>query len=134
MELQNNLRPYLINAFYTWCVDYGFTPLIKVINDDRNTIPSQYKNKDFSIFNVHPKSIRNLIFSKLSIEFQAQFGGEVYQIVIFYETILKIYHKEGASALDFSGTAQNFKEFNIDNLPHLTSVENKSSHLTLVRK
>ena len=38
-QYKNTFKPYLINAFYTWAIDIGFTPLIEVENHPDNQIP-----------------------------------------------------------------------------------------------
>lgn len=99
---KNTFKPYLINAFYTWAMDINFTPLIEVSNSSINKIPSNLKDKENIIFNIHPGSIRNLIFGKDCIEFEAKFGGESCNLSIYHKTIKKIFSKEDGYGLEFN--------------------------------
>lgn len=100
-KYRNNFKPYLINAFYTWAMDINFTPLIEVSNASKNKVPDSLKSKDTIIFNIHPSSVRNLIFGKDFIEFEARFSGEPCGLSIAHDTIKKIFSKEDGYGLEF---------------------------------
>ena len=103
---KNTFKPYLINAFYTWAMDINFTPLIEVSNSSINKIPANLKDKENIIFNIHPGSIRNLIFGKDCIEFEAKFGGEAHNLSIYHKTIKKI--TEDIERFSFNTSVSNF--------------------------
>lgn len=121
--MQHTLKPYLINAFYTWCMDLGYTPLFSVTKWHSNVLPNHLLNDPSITFNIHPNAIRNLVFGKDKVEFEALFNTYTFQIIIDYKSITSIYNKEEQSGLDFEmiieeqSTEQN---------------SNKKSHLTLV--
>jgi stringent starvation protein B len=99
--MQHTLKPYLINAFYTWCMDIGYTPLITVSKSSKNLLPSYLLTESNVIFNIHPKSVRNLIFGKDTIEFEAIFNQEPSKVVLYYTSIFSIESLEFEYGLDF---------------------------------
>lgn len=101
MLYKKNLKPYMINAFYTWSIDLGLTPLIEIQKDCENNIPAELSDEDTVIFNIHPNATRNLVFGKEHIEFQAKFNGQSQQITILHTTISRIFNREDNYGLDF---------------------------------
>lgn len=99
---RNTFKPYLINAFYTWTMDIGFTPLIEINYSSKNIIPQILKEKETIVFNIHPSSINNLVFGKDSIEFEARFSSTPHNISIYHESIKKIFSKEDGYGLEFN--------------------------------
>jgi stringent starvation protein B len=93
MQYKSTLIPYLVNAFYTWSLDIGFTPLISVKTSKNNILPIELTNHPI-VLNIHPTAVRNMVFSKETLEFEARFDGESYPIVIYYKTIIKIFNRE----------------------------------------
>lgn len=101
-KYRNNFKPYLINAFYTWAMDINFTPLIEVSSTSKNKIPEMLKDKETIIFNIHPSSVKNLIFGKDFIQFEARFSGESCNLSISHQSIKKIFSKEDGYGLEFN--------------------------------
>lgn len=94
-------KPYLVNAFYSWCMDIGYTPLVKVQKSTFNHLPEHLKEQTEVIFNIHPKATRNFIFSKNKIEFEIMCDGIVFQVSLDYRTISRIYTRENHFGVDF---------------------------------
>ena len=100
-EYKNTFKPYLINAFYTWAIDTGFTPLIEVEFHQDNQIPESLEDKNPIVFNIHPAATRNLIFSKDFIEFEAKFSNQLQKLSINNKSITRIFSKEDGYGLEF---------------------------------
>lgn len=110
MLYKKTLKPYMLNAFYTWTIDVGFTPIIKVQRDDSNQVPEELSQEEFIIFNIHPNATRNLVFGKEHIKFQAKFGHRSEQITIPHSTISRIFSREDNYGLDFDIIESNKKK------------------------
>jgi stringent starvation protein B len=101
MLYKKTLKPYMLNAFYTWAIDLGLTPLIEVQKNSGNQIPPQLNPDDTVIFNIHPNATRNLVLGKEHIEFHAKFNGISEQITVLHSSISRIFNKEDNYGLDF---------------------------------
>lgn len=106
MLYKRTLKPYVLNAFYTWSIDLGFTPLIEVQQNKNNQVPQHLLEQDSIIFNIHPNVVKNLVFGKDHIEFQANFNKDlthhqVEQIIILHSSILKVCNREDKYGLNF---------------------------------
>lgn len=95
------LKPYLINAFYNWCMDMGYTPMLKIHKYSKNKIPEHLIKIDELNFNIHADAVRNFIFSKNKIEFEAMFGNDPHFVSLDYNSISKIFNRETNDYLDF---------------------------------
>lgn len=94
MYYKKTLKPYMINAFYTWAMDLGYTPYLEIKPSEDNIYPSHITHKENIIFNIHPKATVNLILGKQHIEFETKFNGKPEQITLNYESIARCYTKE----------------------------------------
>lgn len=119
LEYIKTFKPYIVNAFYIWSLDINKTPLIEVVKSVKNKIPSFLEGKDNLVFNIHPTSVRNLIFSKDTINFEAIFNEEIYVISIHNESIKRLFHKEEEYEFDF------------EKIPEFKS---ESNHLKIIKK
>lgn len=99
--MNKTLKPYLINAFYSWCMDTGKTPMIIVYNYIKNKTPEHLSHQEYILINIHPHAIRNLIFSKNTISFDAQFEDKLENLILNYDSISSIYSKEEEEGLEF---------------------------------
>lgn len=99
--MQHSLKPYLINAFYTWSMDIGYTPLLTVQEWADNIIPEHLAKESHIIFNIHPTAVKNLIFGKNVLEFDAMFAGVPHHVALYYKSIFSIYNKEDSYGLEF---------------------------------
>lgn len=129
MLYKKTLKPYVINSFYTWAIDLGFTPLIEVKNPHKksnNKIPEHLLSQDSIVFNIHPSAIRNLVFGKEHIEFQANFNNDnnkesIEQIIINHTSITKIFNREDKYGLYFDLEAESK---DLKPKPHLSIIKN----------
>ena len=140
MNHKAHLKPYLINAFYTWAIDLEFTPLIEVnhLFLKNQNILLENKSSNF-IFNIHPSATRNMIFSKIGITFETTINNETNIINLPYIYLEKIFCKEDGYGIKFSQKSA-FESINHGTIhyeKHLTENDpfnNKSkSHLVLVK-
>lgn len=100
------LKPYLINAFYTWCMDMGYTPMLKVHKHSQNKLPEHLQQTSELNFNIHIDAVRNFIFLKNKVEFEAMFGKEPYLVSLDYNSVSKIFNKETKDCLEFEITEE----------------------------
>lgn len=127
--MQNTLKPYLINAFYSWCMDVGYTPLIGVQKFNKNHIPPHLEHNTHIVFNIHPKATRNFIFGKDKIEFETMCEGNIYEVSIDYKSIFRIYNTEENYGLDFDIDPDELKEEEeevVITKPKFTLIKNES--------
>lgn len=118
--MQQNLKRYLINAFYSWCMDIGYTPLINTKKWSKNILPDYLTYEEEVVFNIHPRSVRNLVFGKDTIEFEALFKGTPAQVILDYESIASIYNYEDDYGLDFEIDEEKIEK----KKPNLTLIKN----------
>lgn len=102
MNNNKTLKPYLINAFYTWTMDNSTTPLIEVAYDIYNVLPHNLKQQSSLVLNIHPDATKNIILGKNDLQFEAMFSGEEFNVKITYESIQKIFTKEDGYGLEFT--------------------------------
>lgn len=129
--MHETLKPYLINAFYSWCMDIGYTPLISVIKWNENILPDHLSHENDITFNIHPKAVRNLIFSKDTIEFEAMFDGQAFQITIHHKSLSSIHTSEGEHGLNFDiNEIIEEQEESLKKKPQLVVIKNEIDNIT----
>ena len=135
--MKNTLKPYIINAFYSWCMDYQFVPLILVSKDDSNILPGHIENLDFNTFNIHPRSIKNLIFEKNYMIFFAMFDRNEFEVKINYDAISSIFVDQMDYKIDFMDLFENYEKVSEKLKKYKQSVdlekENKIKNFVVVR-
>lgn len=119
MQYKLSLVPYLINAFYTWSIDLGFTPLISLKVSSKNQLPPYLINSEI-ILNIHPNSVKNMIFGKDTLSFDAMFEGEEFSVIISHESIIKIFNREDLYGLDLANHVEKIR-------PKFTIVKNEEN-------
>lgn len=131
MNYQFTLKPYLINAFYTWALDLKLTPLIEIKQHKENDIPPHLLHEKSIIFNVHPNATKNIIFGKATLQFEALFSSKIYIVNIDYSSILRIFTKEDGYGLEFADAQNITNEITQDNsvkeikrIKHLVLIKN----------
>lgn len=134
MQYERTFKPYIINAFYTWCMDINLTPLIEIIPNAEHNLPAHVAKNSPVVLNIHPNSVRNLILGKDVLEFQALFSGIAQTITIPYDSVRKIYAREDGYGLEFEVQQHIFDPHKNMQKPHSKQVSQikKKNHLTLV--
>lgn len=107
--MNKTLKPYLINAFYSWCMDTGKTPMIVAYSCYKNKTPENLAQEEYILLNIHPHAVRNLVFSKNNISLDAQFSDSIDNVIISYDSISTIYSKEEEEGLEFPLDPLDFK-------------------------
>lgn len=132
-KMNNNktLKPYLINAFYTWTMDNSTTPLIEVAYDIYNVLPDSVRQESSIVLNIHPDATKNIELGKTGLQFIAMFGGEEFQVTITYESIQKIFTKEDGYGLEFTVDYDKLKTDYLSQSANRRIVERK--HLRLIK-
>lgn len=101
MSTKNNIKPYLMVAFYTWAMDSDIVPILEVKKHPNNIVPDDLKKKEKILFSIHPNSVTHLIFGKNSVQFYAKFKGNSFHTTISNEAVSKIFNKDNGNGLEF---------------------------------
>ena len=109
MTTEDTFKPYIIEAFWRWCVDNEFTPLIDIQEYLSENIPQNLKDNSEFTLNLHPNSLKNLMFTDKSINFESLFNGKKNNVCVKYEHVSTIYCYENNYGLCFE-TEQPKKE------------------------
>jgi stringent starvation protein B len=131
MNNNKTLKPYLINAFYTWTMDNSTTPLIEVVYDIYNVLPNSVKQQSVLVLNIHPDATRDIVLGKNDLQFEAMFDGEEFKVTITYESIQKIFTKEDGYGLEFTVDYEKLKTNYLSNGGRKII---QKKHLTLITK
>ena len=93
-------RPYLIRAIYEWVVDNDMTPMLVVRNggsDDGTAL----EDDQFTVYNISPRAVRDLVIDEDSIRFHARFQGVSKHMVLDVQTIARVFCQENDKGLVF---------------------------------
>lgn len=137
MSKQNNIKPYLMVAFYTWAMDSNIVPILEIKKDSNNIVPQEIMQKEKVLFSIHPNSVSHLIFGKNNIQFFAKFKGESFHITIVNESVTKIFNKDNGQGLEFNDVTEvnQIETANELEAPLNDSVsKNKKNKLILIKK
>ena len=133
----NTIKPYLLQAFYTWCIDYAATPMVEVNKDSRHHLPAHLTQEEILRFDINPNAINNFVFGKEGMSFEARFGSIGEKVFLHYHVVTKIFAKETGEGLNFSTflvnntTEENATDKNATDKTDKT--EKKKNHLRLVK-
>lgn len=136
----NTIKPYLLQAFYTWCIDYAATPMVEVSKDSRHHLPAHLTHEEILRFDINPNAINDFVFGKEGMTFEARFGsvkdGIVQDVFLHYHAVTKIFAKETGEGLNFSTflVNHNVTEGSEDNKENKQDkAEKKKTYLQLVK-
>ena len=93
-------RPYLIRAIYEWVVDNDMTPMLVVRNggsDDGTAL----EDDQFTVYNISPRAVRDLVIDEDSIRFHARFQGVTKHVVLDVQTVARVFCQENDEGLVF---------------------------------
>lgn len=95
-------HPYLLRAFYAWCVDAGYAPYI-VARVDRDTrVPAGYARGGEIVLNVSPEAVQQLDLGNEWVSFRARFGGVAQLVEVPTVNVLAIYTRETGDGMNFA--------------------------------
>lgn len=103
-EALPSLTPYLMRAFYEWCVDNAFTPQILVVAEDQDTdvqVPRDFVSDGKIALNIGPTACGSLEIENDSVHFDARFSGQLEHIWIPIGNIVAIYARENGACIPF---------------------------------
>ena len=84
-----NLKPYLFNAFYNWCLDSEWTPHLQVNARIAGVVvPVQHISNGNIVLNISPQAIRDLSLGAREISFMAMFNGQPEEVTIPYVAMM----------------------------------------------
>jgi len=98
------LEPYLLRAFYDWCLDNNFTPQILVVAEEQDTkvqVPAGYVHDGKIALNISPMACGNLQMTNEFVSFSARFAGVERSIWIPVGNIIAIYARENGAHIPF---------------------------------
>lgn len=94
-------KPYLIHSFYIWSLENNRTAYFKLDKKHVSINPEYEIEDDTFTLQVHPTSIRNLVFSINSILFTTFFNGFPHTVEIPYSSIKRIFCKDTEYGFNF---------------------------------
>ena len=95
-------KSYLIRAIYEWCIDEGLTPYIVVqVDIDGVNVPSDYISDNQIVFDIDQDACEFLELGAEWIAFNAEFDGELKQVVFPVQSVAGIYAQENNRGLFF---------------------------------
>lgn len=124
------LKPYLIQAFYNWSINFDYTPHLEIVQHPLNKLPSFLEDKDVFALNISQQATQDLSFEEEGIYFITSFLGQHEAILISYFAIRKIFTIEEGKALEFSSF---FNEPDPKIHLELNDGKDKKHHLILVK-
>ena len=93
-------RPYLIRAIYEWVVDNDMTPML-VVRNGASDAGTALEDDQFTVYNISPRAVRDLVIDEDSIRFHARFQGASKHIVLRVQTVARIFCRENDEGLVF---------------------------------
>lgn len=107
----NDVKPYLIRAFYDWIGDSGLTAYM-VVDCTINgvVVPDEYHNQKDVALNISQQAVKNLSLANDNIVFDARFNSKYYNVILPMVAINGIYAQENNQGMWFNN-AENKKEF-----------------------
>lgn len=93
-------RPYLIRAIYEWVVDNDMTPMLVVRSGGSDDGTAQ-EDDQFTVYNISPQAVRDLVIDEESIRFHARFQGVSKHVVLGVQTVIRIFCQENDQGLAF---------------------------------
>ncbi|MBF0803895.1 MULTISPECIES: ClpXP protease specificity-enhancing factor [unclassified Neisseria] len=116
-------KPYLLRAFYEWCLDNNQTPHIVAWVNEHTRVPMQYVRDNEIVLNIGTIASHALTMDNEWIHFSARFGGVAHEIWIPIGHVISIFARESGEGMGFEVE------------PYQTDSEKKgSSALHLVEK
>ncbi len=99
-----DLKPYLINSFYTWIVDSKQSASIEfVLKYEKNIYPELLSNYQPLLLEVDFSMVENLVFAKEYLEFDINFEDHNASFAIYYQSIRSIMNKDQSYGIEFDG-------------------------------
>ncbi|MCD8339636.1 MAG: ClpXP protease specificity-enhancing factor SspB [Burkholderiales bacterium] len=92
-----SLKPYFLRAFYEWCCDNNYTPLIVVDatkNKDKLQVPREYVIDGQIAFSLDPEAVKDLEMENDHVSFDATFHGVGEHVYVPFKNIKIIFADE----------------------------------------
>ena len=93
-------RPYLIRAIYEWVVDNDMTPMLAVRNGGPD-VGTALEDDQFTVYNISPRAVRDLVIDEDSIRFHARFRGVSKHVVLEVQAVARVFCRENDEGLVF---------------------------------
>lgn len=103
MSKSSSLTPYLIQAFYDWCVDNELTPQIVVevrSGDVETQVPRNYVRDNQIVLNISPLACTQLEIGDV-ISFVVRFSGQKQEIWVPAKKVKAIFARETGEGIPF---------------------------------
>ena len=94
-------RPYLVRAIYEWVVDNEMTPML-VVQEEGAELGIALEKDQFTVYNISPTAVRDLVIDSESIRFHARFQGVSKHMVLDMQRVARIYCRENNEGMVFS--------------------------------
>lgn len=121
-----SLTPYILRAFYEWCVDHDFTPQIVVVAEKEDVdvqVPRAYVQDGKITLDISQEATGSLEIENDSIHFDARFSGEIEHIWVPIGNVIAIFAPENGAGIPFELDRSRKSEPNPSAGPGFTRVE-----------
>lgn len=103
------MKSYIVEAYYKWIVDSGFTPYLLIdATVDHIEVPVEYVQDGQIVLNMSPEAIRDPVFHKSYISFRTQFSGVTFYVYIPIIAVLSIYANENGEGKLFDMVEEDY--------------------------
>jgi stringent starvation protein B len=103
------IKAYVVEAYYKWIVESGFTPYLVVdATVDHIEIPTEHVRDGQIVLNMAPQAIRDPVFHKSYLSFRTQFSGVTHYIYIPMIAVLSVYAKENGEGKMFDISEEDY--------------------------
>lgn len=103
------IKAYVVEAYYKWIVESGFTPYLVVdATADHVEVPVEHVRDGQIVLNMAPAAIRDLVFHKSYLSFRTQFSGVTYIIYVPMIAVLSIFAKENGEGKAFEMAEEDY--------------------------
>ena len=93
-------RPYLIRTIYEWVVDNDMTPMLAIRNENPHA-GTALEDDQFTVYDISPRAVRDLVIDEDSIRFHARFQGISRHMVLDVQAVARIFCQENDEGLVF---------------------------------
>lgn len=104
------IKSYLIQAIFDWCVDCGFTPHLSALVTPDVRVPSDYVRNGEIVLNIGQLATHALKISKQEITFVGRFAGKPQEVSVPIFNVLAIFAKENGQGISFEITSSKITE------------------------
>ena len=86
-------KPYIVRGIYQWCIDFQFTPYLKIAVCPSTRVPRDYVQNGIIVLNIGAKATHKLALTNHDISFTGRFAGSAMEVWVPMKNVLSIFIK-----------------------------------------